>query len=117
MQGDNLSSVPTVREIDSSHLADLWSRLKLASSWPELLVNSCGTKVSASGIMFTVSLVSILPLHRGYVLNCIAGFDMSAMRPTRCQDGLIEIVKPEEICTSETIVKVGVTAIIALPIG
>ncbi|KAJ9106082.1 hypothetical protein QFC21_001221 [Naganishia friedmannii] len=35
----------------------------------------------------------------------VYGFDMSAMRPTRCQDGLIEIVKPEEICTSETIVK------------
>lgn len=36
----------------------------------------------------------------------IAGFDMSAMRPTRCQDGLIEIVNAKEICTTETIVTV-----------
>lgn len=35
-----------------------------------------------------------------------AGFDMSAMRPTRCQDGLIEIVNAKEICTTETIVTV-----------
>ncbi|KAJ9092510.1 hypothetical protein QFC19_008723 [Naganishia cerealis] len=34
----------------------------------------------------------------------VYGFDMSAMRPTRCQDGLIEIVQPQEICTTETIV-------------
>lgn len=34
------------------------------------------------------------------------GFDMSAMRPTRCQDGLIEIVNAKEICTTETIVTV-----------
>lgn len=31
---------------------------------------------------------------------------MSAMRPTRCQDGLIEIVNAKEICTTETIVTV-----------
>lgn len=34
------------------------------------------------------------------------GFNMSAMRPTRCQDGLIEIVNAKEICTTETIVTV-----------
>ncbi|KAI5450050.1 hypothetical protein NCC49_003812 [Naganishia albida] len=34
----------------------------------------------------------------------VYGFDMSAMRPTRCQDGLIEIVNAKEICTTETIV-------------
>lgn len=28
------------------------------------------------------------------------------MRPTRCQDGLIEIVNAKEICTTETIVTV-----------
>ena len=38
--------------------------------------------------------------------DAVTGFDMSAMRPTRCQDGLIEIVNAKEICTTETIVTV-----------
>jgi hypothetical protein len=41
---------------------------------------------------------------------------MSAMRPTRCQDGLIEIVNAKEICTTETIVTVGYSDYVRQPL-
>ena len=49
--------------------------------------------------------MSLVPSPRTTADNT-TGFDMSAMRPTRCQDGLIEIVNAKEICTTETIVTV-----------
>jgi hypothetical protein len=42
-----------------------------------------------------------------FILVRLAGFDLSAMKPTQFEDGIVEIVDAKEVMTTECALKVG----------